>query len=96
MHVMHGLMNLIRTSTMQFRYHIFALRDGSQKILHGQHRAIYQAVMKGDARAAREAAHLHLSFVEATLHESLRKPRAPHPALSSHWRVKNGGTRSRS
>ena len=25
MHVMHGLMNLIRTSTMQFRHHIFAL-----------------------------------------------------------------------
>ena len=96
MHVMHGLMNLIRTSTMQFRHHIFALRDGSQKILHGQHRAIYQAVMKGDAPAAREAAHLHLSFVEATLRETMRQPRAPYQAPSSHWRVKNSGAKSRS
>jgi GntR family transcriptional repressor for pyruvate dehydrogenase complex len=72
MHVTRGLMNLIRTSTLRFRQRIFALHDGSKKVLHDQHRAIYQAVMKGDSAAAREAAHLHLSFIEATLRETDR------------------------
>jgi GntR family transcriptional repressor for pyruvate dehydrogenase complex len=69
MHVMRGLMNLIRTSTMRFRQRIFSLHDGSKSILSDQHRAIYEAVMKGDADAARKAVNLHLSFIEATIRE---------------------------
>jgi GntR family transcriptional repressor for pyruvate dehydrogenase complex len=72
MHVMRGLVNLLRTSTLRFRARIFSLHDGSAKLLHDQHRAIYEAVIKGDAPAAREAAHLHLSFIEATLREADR------------------------
>ncbi|MFY9643327.1 MAG: FCD domain-containing protein [Rhodomicrobium sp.] len=72
MHVMRGLMNLIRTSTLRFRQWIFRLHDGSKSILTDQHRGIYEAVMKGDARAAREAVNLHLSFIEATIREIQR------------------------
>lgn len=71
MHVMRGLMNLIRTSSLRFRERIFSLHGG-KNVLNDQHRAIYEAVMKGDAQAAREAVHLHLSFIEATLRETDR------------------------
>jgi GntR family transcriptional repressor for pyruvate dehydrogenase complex len=70
MHVMRGLFNLLRTSTYRFRELIFSMRDGSDRLLHDQHRAIYEAVMKGAPETAREAAHLHLSFLEATLREA--------------------------
>lgn len=72
MHVMRGLVNLLRTSTLRFRARIVDLHDGSAKLLHDQHRAIYEAVMKRDPAAAREASHLHLSFIEATLREADR------------------------
>ena len=71
MHVMRGLMNLIRTSSSRFRERIFSLAGG-RNVLNDQHRAIYQAVMKGDAQSAREAVHLHLSFIEKTLRETDR------------------------
>lgn len=71
-HVMHGLVNLLRTSTSRFRARIVGLHDGSTKLLQDQHRAIYEAVMQGEASAARDAAHLHLSFIEATLREADR------------------------
>ncbi|MCC2103030.1 MAG: FCD domain-containing protein [Hyphomicrobiales bacterium] len=70
MHVMRGLMNLYRTSTLRFRQCIYSLHDGSENILHEQHRAIYLCVIKGDPKAARDAAHLHLSFIEASLREA--------------------------
>lgn len=69
MHVMRGLMNLFRKSTSRFRDLITALHDGSSDVLRDQHLAVYDAVMKRDAPAAREAVHLHLSFIEATLRE---------------------------
>ena len=71
MHVMRGLMNLIRTSSLRFRERIFSLQGG-RNVLNNQHRAIYQAVMKGDAQSARAAVHLHLSFIETTLRETDR------------------------
>ena len=79
MHVMRGLMNLIRTSTMRFRHWIFSLHDGSKSILRDQHHAIYEAVMKGDPHAAREAVNLHLSFIEATIREIQRDAGATPP-----------------
>src|SRR4029453_7899208 len=54
-HVMRGLFNLLRTSTYRFRELVFRMGDGTEKLLNGQHRAIYDAVVKGDAKAARDA-----------------------------------------
>lgn len=75
-HVMRGLVNLLRTSALRFRARIFSLGDGGKQVLRGQHLAIYEAVMKGNAEAARQAAHLHLSFIEATLREADREEAA--------------------
>jgi GntR family transcriptional repressor for pyruvate dehydrogenase complex len=71
-HVMRGLFNLLRSSTYRFRELVFSMRDGTERLLHDQHRAIYEAVVKGDPDAAREATHLHLSFLDATLREAER------------------------
>lgn len=88
-HVMRGLVNLLRTSTVRFRERIVGLHDGSTQLLQNQHQAIYEAVMKGNSAAARDAAHLHLSFIEATLRAadlddvaapSRSRPRAPSKA----------------
>ncbi len=68
-HVMHGLMNLMRTSTLRFRDRIFNLHGANKTRLNDQHQAIYQAVMKGDAVAARDAVNTHISFIEATMRE---------------------------
>jgi GntR family transcriptional repressor for pyruvate dehydrogenase complex len=92
MHVMRGLMNLIRTSSSRFRERIFSLAGG-RNVLNDQHRAIYQAVMKGDAQSAREAVHLHLSFIEKTLRETDRDnsatpSRSNFPAPSDTRRMK--------
>ena len=83
MHVMRGLMNLIRTSSSRFRERIFSLQGG-RNVLNDQHRAIYQAVMKGDAKSAREAVHLHLSFIETTLRETDRDDDASSSRSRSH------------
>lgn len=71
-HVMRGLFNLLRTSIHRFRNRVFELGDGSEKVLHAQHRTIYQCVMRGAADEAREAAHLHLGFIQATLRQGDR------------------------
>jgi GntR family transcriptional repressor for pyruvate dehydrogenase complex len=80
MHVMHGLMNLIRTSTLRFRQRIFSLHDDSKGILNDQHRGIYEAVMNGNAEAARDAVNLQLSFIEATIREIDRDGGTASPA----------------
>ncbi len=69
MHVMRGLVNLVRTSMWCARQRIFSLRDGGNIVLKDQHQAIYRAIMNGDAQAAREAMNLHLSFLEETIRE---------------------------
>lgn len=79
-HVVRGLHNLLRSSVARFRARIFSMQDGSEKLLRQQHRAIYDAVMAGDPEAARQAAHLHLNYVEATLKEADRDEAVPEPA----------------
>ena len=67
-HVMRGLFNLYRSSIYRFRDRLYA-QKGDYEILHDQHKAIANAIIAGDPEAARQAAHLHLSFVRASLHE---------------------------
>ncbi len=71
-HVMRGLHNLLHSSVTRFRARLFAMKDGSEKLLRQQHRALFEAVMAGDAEAARQAAHLHLGYIDATLREADR------------------------
>jgi GntR family transcriptional repressor for pyruvate dehydrogenase complex len=69
MHVMRGLYNLLHSSTYRFRNRIQTLPGGEKK-LHDQHRAIYDAVVRGKPDAARLSARRHIAFLEATLREA--------------------------
>jgi GntR family transcriptional repressor for pyruvate dehydrogenase complex len=68
MHVMQGLFNLLRSSIFCSleKLHIQA---GNYEIVHEHHKQIFNAVMERNPEMARQAAHLHLAFVEKTLHE---------------------------
>jgi DNA-binding FadR family transcriptional regulator len=79
---MRGIYNLLRTC-MRHAWEIMFEEPGNVDVLHGQHRALLDAVLKGDAERARNAAHLHLSYVRATLQQLAQrpgKPRTPKPA----------------
>mgnify|MGYP000876584478 FL=1 len=40
-----------------------------RSVIHAQHQAILKGVLERDPDAARQAAHVHLSFVETTLRD---------------------------
>jgi GntR family transcriptional repressor for pyruvate dehydrogenase complex len=65
-HVMHGLYNLLRTS-MLHAWQIAYTEPDSARALQEQHAHLLDAVLAGDAGTARDAAHLHLSYVRETL-----------------------------
>ena len=65
-HVMHGLHNLLRT-TMRHAWEVMYREPDSVRVLHEQHRALFDAVLAGESGLARDAAHLHLKYVRQTL-----------------------------
>lgn len=67
-HVMRGLFNLLRDNIAQ-NHQRLRLEAGNLELIRGQHASIYHAVINGEPEAAREAAHTHLSYVDATLRE---------------------------
>jgi GntR family transcriptional repressor for pyruvate dehydrogenase complex len=82
-HVMRGIYNLLRMC-MHHAWDVMYREPGSVRLLHEQHKAMLDAILAGNADRAREAAHLHLSFVRETLqqrdsgrHVRRGKPPAP-------------------
>lgn len=71
-HVMRGLMSVLRNS---ITFNLDRIRENAEN--HGQvkrqHKALFDAVMTGDAEAAREAARQHLGFVQETLHQNIER-----------------------
>lgn len=67
-HVMRGLFNLLLSNICRSLERLYT-REGSYIIVHSQHQAILKAVLERDPDAARQAAHVHLTFVETTLRE---------------------------
>ncbi|MCW5634052.1 MAG: FCD domain-containing protein [Rubrivivax sp.] len=65
-HVMHGLHNLLQTS-MRHAWEVAYAEPDGPRVLQEQHAQLLDAVLAGDASLARDAAHLHLSFVGETL-----------------------------
>lgn len=65
-HVMHGLHNLLRTS-MRHMWDLMYAEPDSLSVVRGQHQALLDAVVAGDADRARDAAHLHLHYVRESL-----------------------------
>jgi GntR family transcriptional regulator, transcriptional repressor for pyruvate dehydrogenase complex len=70
-HVMHGLHNLLR-ATMRHAWDVMYREPESVRVLHEQHHTLLDAMLAGDAELARDAAHLHLSYVRETLQQQLK------------------------
>lgn len=62
---MRGLFDLLHSSVLQSRQQMFARQDIVEQLC-GQHYQLLQAILSGDAAAARNAANCHLSFVHKT------------------------------
>ncbi len=62
---MRGLFDLLHSSVLQSRQQMFSSEDIVSR-LSEQHLHLLQAILRGDAEAARNAANSHLSFVHRT------------------------------
>ena len=68
-HVMRGLMSVLKNS-ISFNLNRIRESGDNHTAVQAQHRALFEAVITGDAEAARDAARQHLSFVRETLHQN--------------------------
>lgn len=73
-HVMRGIFNLMRSNMMRSREVLYR-QPGNVVLLDEQHAAIVKAIVARDHDAARAAANLHLSFIQASLREIAATPR---------------------
>ena len=67
-HVTRGLFNLMRLNMLRSR-EAMCRQQGNIALLDEQHAQIVKAIAARDPAAARQAANLHLSFVQASLRE---------------------------
>lgn len=83
-HVMRGIYNLLRTC-MRHAWEVMFEEPENVAVLHGQHRALLEAVLKRDPERARIAAHLHLNYVRQSLQQlgPGRTGRAKKPAAAA-------------
>ncbi len=65
--MMRGMFELLSATVTESRQRLYTLRH-TQEQLTAQHRAVMDAILRGDAEAAREAVWRHLEFV----HRSMR------------------------
>lgn len=78
-HVMRGVFNLMRKTVQRAREVVFE-EQGSLALIDRQHRALFDAIMAGDAGAARDAAQVHLHFVQTNVREYIRHQEAQRAA----------------
>ena len=67
-HIVHGIVNLVRTSSFRIRDLLYQQSENIP-ILHEQHAAILDAIAARDPERARAAAQLHFSFIQASMRE---------------------------
>jgi len=67
-HVMRGVFNLMRSNMLRSREVLYRQPE-NVALLDEQHAAIVKAIVARDHDAARAAANLHLSFIQASLRE---------------------------
>jgi GntR family transcriptional regulator, transcriptional repressor for pyruvate dehydrogenase complex len=80
-HVMRGIFNLMRSNMTRSREVLYRQADNIL-LLDDQHAAIVKAIIARDHDAARDAANLHLSFIQASLRETTAPSRKRAPAGS--------------
>lgn len=71
-HVMRGVFNLLRKTVQRSREAVFE-EQGSLALIEQQHRALFEAITARDPEAAREAAQVHLDFVQSNVREFIRR-----------------------
>ncbi|MEA1647869.1 FCD domain-containing protein [Nitrospirillum sp. BR 11164] len=71
LHIMRALAEMLRQDVFFNRAKLYQ-RTGVRQLLLGQHRALYEAIMKGDPAAARVAAEAHINFIRDALVEISR------------------------
>lgn len=71
-HVMRGVFNLLRKTVQRSREAVFE-EQGSLALIDRQHRALFDAIMARDPVTAREAAQVHLNFVQSNVREFIRR-----------------------
>jgi len=73
-HVMRGIFNLMRSNMMRSREVLYRQPE-NVSLLDQQHAEIVKAIVDRDGDAARAAANLHLSFIQASIREIASTPR---------------------
>lgn len=68
LHVMSSLGDVLHKDVLYNRSKLYT-RKGVRALLLDQHRAVHDAILSGDAEAARAAAEAHVNFTKAALHE---------------------------
>ncbi|EGY00032.1 Pyruvate dehydrogenase complex repressor [Nitrospirillum viridazoti Y2] len=71
LHIMRALAEMLRQDVFFNRAKLYQ-RTGVRQLLLSQHRALYEAIMKGDPAAARAAAEAHINFIRDALVEISR------------------------
>ncbi len=71
MHIMRSMIELVRAD-ISFNIESVRRREEDHAALREQHQTIYEAVVAGEADAARIATKRHLDFVAKTLHENIK------------------------
>ncbi|MBK8175640.1 MAG: FCD domain-containing protein [Rhodospirillales bacterium] len=69
LHVIRGLLGFLRKDVVFNRMLLYS-RAGARDVLLEQHRAMYEAILAGDAERARLAAQVHMAHVEDVLRQS--------------------------
>jgi len=72
LHVMRGVFRALRGGIESSRQRLY-MKKGSREALYSQHQGLYEAVIAGDAKAARRAVTEHLDYVKAQLMEIQRE-----------------------
>ncbi len=86
LHVMRALSGMLRTGIIENRSKLFQ-RPQTRDALRAQHRDIYEAIVRGDAEAAGEAAEAHVRYT----HDALREVNAAEARLDVSLRRIRGG-----
>lgn len=93
-HIVHGIVNLVRTSSFRVRDLLYQQSENIP-ILHEQHAAILDAIADRDPERARSAAQLHFAFIQASLRELGPGRPASRSSAPPRTPARTGATRRR-
>lgn len=74
LHVMRSMFDLLREGVFYNRQTMFSVRATRRDLL-SQHRAIHNAIVARDPKAAREAMTAHITFIESAMEKQVRLTR---------------------